>query len=115
MLGPDECWLWQGGENRRFRYMGRSALAHHVAYELYLEQEIPSGVRLKHRCCNLLCCNGKHIYAPSWKPDAHNGRTRFSKPEIEAIRKERAAGVPLQDIREKWGANTRALLLMFRL
>lgn len=110
--GPDDCWEWTGGKNRRFRYKGKFALVHRVAYELQKEVELPAGVHIRHRCGNVLCCNGEHLYAPGWAPPMSNGRTVFSKEEKALIREEREAGVPLTEIRKKWGADTRTLLLL---
>ncbi len=115
MREPADCWPWTGGKQRRFRYKGTSALAHRVAYELHRGVPLPTGVHLKHTCGDVFCCNARHMHTPGWSPTTCNGRTEFSPEDIDAIRKERAAGVTLQEIRESWGADTRALLLMFRL
>lgn len=60
---PTGCLEWLGYVNRygRFRYQGRAALAHRVAWELAFGA-IPEGMSVLHRCDNTRCCNALHLY-----------------------------------------------------
>lgn len=59
----DGCWDWTGATIRgygAFRYQGKVAYAHRVAYEL-LAGPIPDGLTIDHLCRNPLCVRPDHL------------------------------------------------------
>jgi hypothetical protein len=62
-----DCWHWQGpltpsGYGCIQYVTGEKALAHRVAYELFVGP-IPEGLFACHHCDNPPCCNPNHLYA----------------------------------------------------
>lgn len=108
-LGP--CWLWTGYCQEfgygALRWIGKSRLAHPVAYELSTGS-IPEGLFVLHHCDNPPCCNPNHLFVG----------TRYDNA-IDAARKGRMGrkrpGVPLSEesiraIRELAGTMTQATI-----
>ena len=60
----DECWLWTGavGGDRygRFQWNGRTRMAHHVSWEMFVGL-VPEGLVVMHRCDVPLCVNPAHL------------------------------------------------------
>lgn len=59
----DECWNWTAFKRAgygRFRFNGKSLLAHRMAW-LLMNGEIPDGMVVMHSCDNPSCCNLKHL------------------------------------------------------
>lgn len=59
----DGCWTWKGATSKGYgvaRHVGRSRLAHRVAYE-WLVGPIPDGLTLDHLCDNPPCVNPAHL------------------------------------------------------
>lgn len=57
------CHLWTGSTNLgygRFKFAGKSYLAHRVAWEL-VHGCIPKGMHVDHVCRNRRCCNPAHL------------------------------------------------------
>ena len=58
------CWGWTGAIDAegyaRFRWQGRNALAHRVAYE-HCVSSVPKGLDLDHLCRNHPCVNPEHL------------------------------------------------------
>lgn len=65
VLGPDDCWLWQGATNPGSEY-GRMTVnrkttyAHRVSYELFVGP-IPALLQIDHLCENKRCVNPAHL------------------------------------------------------
>lgn len=64
-VGDDAaCWAWLGAlapaGYGRFRYEGRTAQAHRVAWEL-TNGKIPAGLVIDHLCRNRACVNPAHM------------------------------------------------------
>jgi len=63
--GPDECWNWLGGKDRKgygqFGVRGFTAKAHRVSWEL-LRSDIPKGLMVLHKCNNPSCVNPNHLH-----------------------------------------------------
>ncbi len=73
---PNECWPWKGapdtGGYARFKYKGRSYLAHRFVYELVVGP-IPAGLELDHLCRKPLCVNPAHLEAVSHQENCRRG------------------------------------------
>jgi hypothetical protein len=63
--GPDECWTWSRGGNKRgygtVRMKRGVISAHRLAYML-THGEIPADLCVCHTCDNPLCCNPAHLW-----------------------------------------------------
>ncbi|MGV6475368.1 HNH endonuclease signature motif containing protein [Azotobacter vinelandii] len=72
------CWIWKAGIDSwgygRFRYKGRTALAHRVSWEL-LKGELPvyPARELDHLCRNPACVNPAHLEAVKQKENVMRG------------------------------------------
>jgi hypothetical protein len=69
ILGPDECWEWQGsktpegyGRIKVGPKHGPSLAAHRAVYEI-THGPIPEGMHVCHKCDNPPCCNPQHLFA----------------------------------------------------
>lgn len=65
--GPNECWPWLGAKLKgygRYRYAGRSALAHRLAYAFAYGIDL-SGLLACHSCDSPGCVNPAHIFPGS--------------------------------------------------
>lgn len=78
----NECWEWIGGRFAdglrygQFRVGPFKVKAHRAAFFLTVG-EIPSGMRVLHRCDNPICCNSRRCH---WLgTDADNARDRNEK------------------------------------
>lgn len=59
-----DCWLWLGGQNQgrgRFRFEGRYAAVHRLAWELTYGP-IPPGLCVCHHCDVGLCVRPTHLF-----------------------------------------------------
>jgi HNH endonuclease len=81
ILGPDDCWEWQGNCRGRtvqyglFTIKSKNTPAHRVAYTL-VKGEIPDGLSVCHECDNGKCCNPNHLWLGTI---ADNNRDRHEK------------------------------------
>lgn len=63
---PASCWFWTADTNDapkpygRFKVLGRLALAHRFAYEVFVGP-IPDGMTLDHLCRRPICVNPFHL------------------------------------------------------
>ena len=65
ILGPDDCWEWQGGKSRKgyghARFDDHTVAAHRVAWIL-THGPIPESLQVLHKCDNPPCCNPAHLF-----------------------------------------------------
>lgn len=83
---PDECWEWKGtklkGEKYgRFKYKGKSVLAHRFAYMIHTGKPVPDDLMLLHSCDNEKCTNIAHLSLGTHQDnmDDRNNKERFDK------------------------------------
>jgi hypothetical protein len=82
--------------------------AHRLAWTLHRE-EIPAGVEVLHKCDNPTCVNPEHMVLGSRTDNMQDmvlkGRTRslLTAEDVQAIRKEYAAGATLDELAARYG------------
>lgn len=72
--GPDECWVWTGGNNGRGYGKFDGQYAHRIAYE-DLADLIPDGTELDHLCRVHACVNPAHLEPVSHRTNTLRGDT----------------------------------------
>lgn len=71
--GPDECWPWTAGRDKRGYGKFCGSVASRCAWEFSHQRRMRRDRIACHRCGNPSCCNPAHIYAGT---DAQNARDR---------------------------------------
>ncbi len=119
-----DCWIWRGSTNNRgygaieYSYTnGKQVMqaAHRVAWIL-TNGPIPEGMMVCHRCDNPPCVRPDHLFLGSGFDNMadmavkgrslkgiRNHKARLTPEDIETIRDERARGVPLRELAERYG------------
>src|SRR4051812_25042735 len=103
--GPDECWPWQRAKESsgygRFRWNGRSALAHRVAHML-CNGAIEGGRRgpvVMHSCDNPSCCNPAHLSVGTHADNVADKQAKDRQPCCEVHYKTRLTSDEVRQIR----------------
>lgn len=140
ILGPDDCWEWQGaissGGYGSLSYRGISAVAHRVAYFLAgggvpitaPKDKSLSGFIL-HSCDNKICCNPKHLHLGTYscnqveayarnlrvqpKGEAHPN-SKLSSAQAARVRELYNMGATQVDISRQFGVSQVAISLIVR-
>ena len=76
--GPDDCWNWTADTIKgygRFSIDRKTYLAHRIAWEL-VNDSIPDGKLILHRCDNPSCCNPTHLYCGTQSDNMQDALTR---------------------------------------
>lgn len=102
--GPDDCWLWTGGNGGTAKHVygifrleagGKTHCAHRFAYELAVG-EIPDGMEIDHRhTCPKLCVNPAHLRLATGKQNKENRKGAHGRSGIRGVR---------QESRNRWSA-----------
>jgi len=98
---PNSCWEWQGRTIKdgygAFHFQGKRVIASRFAWILTYG-EIPQGMYVLHKCDNPSCVNPRHLFLGTQKENMqdalrkgmksgpHNGRTKLTWPQVDAIR-----------------------------
>ena len=122
-----ECWLWTGCRDRRgygrFRFRGRTSLAHRVSWTLTHGQ--PSDdLFVLHRCDTPSCVNPDHLFmgtqtdnmrdcSSKGRTSRHasslhgnnNGNSRFTPEQVRQMRTMHSNGHSRVDISKRFGAS----------
>jgi hypothetical protein len=76
------CWRWTGAMSRgaygAFHYRSRLAVAHRVAYEIFVGP-IPVGLDIDHLCRNHWCVNPNHLEPVTRRINLLRGETRIAQ------------------------------------
>lgn len=105
-----ECWLWEKGTTSGygfFRYKGKVARAHIVAYELKWGK-LHHGEYVKQTCGNKTCVNPEHLIAAARGEELEkvknfgekNGQAKATADEVIALRQAYQRGVPIKKLAE---------------
>ena len=117
----DGCWEWTAFKDQcgygRFSFAGRSASAHRVAYQMYVD-EIPDGLCVLHRCDNRRCVNPTHLFLGTNTDNIHdcmnkgrsmhgekNSQARLTERQVKAIRARRNDGALTADLAKEFGVS----------
>jgi hypothetical protein len=80
--GPDDCWIWNGANDRnvyrQFWLNGRNVQATHIALALD-GRPLRPGFDALHHCDNKPCCNPRHLYEGT---DVDNVRDMYQRGRV---------------------------------
>lgn len=94
------CWIWNGkpqnGEGYcRVRLMGKTYLAHRVAYEQFIGP-IPAGLQIDHLCRQPSCVRPDHLEPVTNAENQRRGRAaKLNRADAELIRRSTLSGPAL--------------------
>jgi hypothetical protein len=106
--GPDECWPWIGGLDRkgygRLSATGEQRLikTHRLAWELANGRPVPAGLCVCHTCDRPECCNARHLWIGTI---ADNDRDKVIKGRVlrgEALPNSKLSEDSVREIRRRY-------------
>lgn len=125
--GPLRCWPWTGAKfhfgHGAVKVNGRPWGTHRIAWEL-THGDIPTTLRVLHKCDNPPCCNPAHLYlgtlkdntADMWARGRANPRFGDGHPRakltaalVYAARQQVRRGARVSDVSRQLGVSTSAL------
>lgn len=126
---PKRCWPFRGFIDPqgygRITILGRSYLAHRLAYELANDVGPTKQELVLHSCDNRPCCNPKHLrIGTHWdnqqdKVDrnrqakgAHNGRAKLTRADVIEVLRLLAAGAKITHLADRYGVTRKAIRLI---
>lgn len=125
MLGPDECWEWQGARQSgqwaygRIAFAGRQRRVHRLAWEATHGMSVPEGMVVRHTCDNPPCCNPHHLLLGTFADNTadmikrgrqgdtarhgeDNGAARLTTRDVHAMRQDRTRGLTYSELGRKY-------------
>lgn len=113
------CWLWMGSKHRQgygnIRFKKKYGLTHRVTWEIY-KGEIPTGMKVCHKCDMPSCCNPEHLFLGSQKDNVNDsqdkGRWKIGNPprrnklnyeQVQEIKSLNEEGMTRKQIEKKFG------------
>lgn len=114
----DTCWIWTSSKTNnhygKFRFEGKTARAHRVAYQLCVGP-IPPGLYVCHHCDTPACVRPSHLFsgtdadnkADSKAKGRRKGRSsrRLLEAEITEVRQLYVSGVTRRALAEQFGVS----------
>ena len=98
MLGPDDCWEWQGGKDffgyGRAWLNGRRVKAHRFSMFIRMCKVLPKSILVCHHCDNPPCCNPGHLFLGDYQ---HNMTDKMKKGRHRSLKGENHRGAKLSD------------------
>jgi hypothetical protein len=124
-LGP--CWQWTASTDGRYGQFGvqhprKNWKAHILAWVL-TNGPVPEGIKVCHKCENLLCVRPSHLFLGTQKQNIHDsmqkgrfiqgetcGQAKLTEAQVLAIRADYVPYVVLQrQLAAKYGVSRRAV------
>lgn len=85
-ISGSPCMIFKGDPNRygEIMFNGTSYLAHRVAYEASVNELVPPGLLVRHKCDNLRCVNPRHLETGTHLDNYLDTQTRQRNPAFGA-------------------------------
>jgi hypothetical protein len=102
------CWTWTFGKYAAgygtFMYLGKSRLAHRIAYELSVGP-IPEGLEVCHSCDNRACVNPSHLFTGTQTDNVKDCVTKGRTCQGEKRKDAKLTGVQVREIRNRYATS----------
>jgi len=116
------CWEWKkssvGAGYGVISFFKRNYYVHRISYRLFIG-EIPNGLMVCHKCDNVKCFNPEHLFLGTQKDNmsdaikknrmkfipkgVYKGKLKYTDKMVSEMRKMRADGFTIREIRETYG------------